>query len=73
MFRVDAAALQKVTAESLYKLNECAALPIAYAQLLSESRVQAFGELLRVQGDLRKQEAESVTMGKIEALFGKKI
>lgn len=70
--RINAAALQKVSAEALHKLHQCGALPIIYAQLLSEQRAQTFGELLSVQGELHKKSSESVTMGNIEAVLGGK-
>ena len=72
VFKVDAAALQKLAADSLHKLHQSGALPIVYAQLFSEQHVQNFGELLRVYGELNKKSNESVTLGHIEALFGSK-
>jgi hypothetical protein len=72
LFRVNASALQKVSAENLHKLHQCGALAIAYAQLLSEQRVQSFGELLLSHSELYKKQAESVTLGNIDALFGNK-
>jgi hypothetical protein len=72
VFKVNAEALHKVGAESLGKLHQTGALAIAYAQLLSERRVQTFGELLKTHSELHKKELESVTLGNIDALFGNK-
>ncbi len=47
LFKVSAKALHTIGAESLPRLHQSGALAIAYAQLLSEQRVQTFGELLK--------------------------
>ena len=72
LFKVSAKALHEVAAESLPRLHQTGALAIAYAQLLSEQRVQTFGELLKTQNELYKKQSESVTMGNIDAIFGGK-
>ncbi len=72
IFKVNAAALQQIAAEPLYRLLQCGALPLAYAQLLSEQRVQSFDELLRIQQNLIKKQVETVVLGDIEALFSGK-
>jgi hypothetical protein len=47
--KIDGAALQKLPADQLVQLHACGALMIAHAQLLSEPRVQHFGQLLQKQ------------------------
>ncbi|NTV13874.1 MAG: SapC family protein [Desulfobulbaceae bacterium] len=72
VFKINAAALQELTAESLAKLHQCGALAIAYAQLLSEPRLQQFGDLLRPKVPAPQKKAKKVTPVDIEALFGSK-
>ena len=48
-FKIDGAALQRLSAEQLAGLHGCGALMIAHAQLLSEPRIQNLGRLMQEQ------------------------
>jgi len=67
--KVDGAALQKLSAEPLFQLHQCGALPIAYAQLLSEPRVQHLGTLLQAQGSHKQPPPASSTQANFDAFF----
>lgn len=69
VFQIDTEALQKLNGEALAELNQSAALELAYAQLFSKPRLQAFAGL----SNLHQQEQQVQTSAEdldLEQLFG---
>ena len=70
VYKFNAAAAKQLDQDSLYQLHQREALPIAYAQLLSEWRIQKFGEQLQKQDAALKESKTSVSLEEIEELLG---
>lgn len=68
--KIDGTALQKLSADQLVQLHACGALMIAYAQLLSESRVQNFSQLLQGQPQAQPAQAVPAPPVNIDAFLG---
>jgi hypothetical protein len=69
LHRVDEAALKALTDEAFLKVHKAAALPIAYAQMLSTAQFNLFQPLARLQAQLAPAPAAMLPES-LDSLFG---